>query len=410
VEDLSIMRHHNRILLIAGILLVATTLRAPFTIIAPLLEGLQKEYLLSATQVGLLITGPVLAFAAVSPFAAGLARRWGMERTLFGSLAVITAGVLVRAGGGVVALYVGTIIVGTGIALGNVLLPSVLKRDFPTKVAALTALYVLTMGVAAAIGSALVSPLSDTLHWDWRQVSRLPLLLVGVAAMFWLPQLTSSTTPAATTMDGVVPTVMWHSPLAWQVTAYFGLDCFLYYVGVSWLPAILRDTGGYSVTQAASLHGLLLLATALPGLVLIPLAPRLRDQRVVAAVLALCMSIGLLGLVLAPAHAPVWIMFFGAGAGGGLILGLALIGLRTAHAHDAAALSGMAQCLGYLFSSAAPPLAGKAMELAGSWHVPLTVCAGLGVVMAYVGTLAGRHLQIGRPTPPVALARMSNPT
>jgi CP family cyanate transporter-like MFS transporter len=148
----------------------------------------------------------------------------------------------------------------------------------------------------------------------------------------------------------------------------------------------------------------------LPGLVLIPLAPRLRDQRVVAAVLALCMSIGLLGLVLAPAHAPVWIMFFGAGAGGGLILGLALIGLRTAHAHDAAALSGMAQCLGYLFSSAAPPLAGKAMELAGSWHVPLTVCAGLGVVMAYVGTLAGRHLQIGRPTPSVALTRMSNPT
>ena len=404
------MKHPKRILLMAGILLVATTLRAPFTIIAPLLEGLQATYALSATQVGLLITGPVLAFAAVSPFAAGLARRWGMERTLFGSLAVITAGVLVRAGGGVAALYVGTIIVGAGIALGNVLLPSLLKRDFPTKVATLTALYVLTMGVAAAIGSALVSPLTDTLHWEWRQVSRLPLLLVGLAAVFWLPQLSSATAPARTTLDAVVPSVMWRSPLAWQVTAYFGLDCFLYYVGVSWLPAILRDAGGYSAAQAASLHGLLLLATALPGLVLIPLVPRLRDQRAVAAVLALCMSVGLLGLVLAPAHAAVWIVLFGAGAGGGLILGLALIGLRTAHAHDAAALSGMAQCLGYLFSSAAPPLAGRAMELAGSWHMPLTVCAALGVAMAFVGTLAGRHLQVGQPAPALPLARMSNPT
>ena len=404
------MKHPKRILLMAGILLVATTLRAPFTIIAPLLEGLQATYALSATQVGLLITGPVLAFAAVSPFAAGLARRWGMERTLFGSLAVITAGVLVRAGGGVAALYVGTIIVGAGIALGNVLLPSLLKRDFPAKVATLTALYVLTMGVAAAIGSALVSPLTDTLHWDWRQVSRLPLLLVGLAAVFWLPQLSSATAPARTTLDAVVPSVMWRSPLAWQVTAYFGLDCFLYYVGVSWLPAILRDAGGYSAAQAASLHGLLLLATALPGLVLIPLVPRLRDQRAVAAVLALCMSVGLLGLVLAPAHAAVWIVLFGAGAGGGLILGLALIGLRTAHAHDAAALSGMAQCLGYLFSSAAPPLAGRAMELAGSWHMPLTVCAALGVAMAFVGTLAGRHLQVGQPAPALPLARMSNPT
>jgi hypothetical protein len=30
--------------------------------------------------------------------------------------------------------------------------------------------------------------------------------------------------------------------------------------------------------------------------------------------------------------------------------------------------------------------------------------------MAYVGTLAGRHLQIGQPAPPLALAGISNPT
>lgn len=394
------MKHPNRILLLAGILLVATTLRAPFTIIAPLLEDIQSGYGLSATQVGLLITGPLLAFSAIAPFAAGLAGRWGTERTLFGALLVIAVGVLFRASGGVAPLYVGTVIIGSGIALGNVLLPSLLKRDFHDKVAPLTAMYVLTMGIAAAGGSALVIPLSTALHADWHLVSRLPLLLVIVAALVWLPQIRQPHVPVSRKVQsGDAPVSMLRSPLAWQVTAYLGLDCFLYYVGVSWLPAILRDTAGYTAAQAASLHGVLLLSTALPGLVLIPLAPQLRDQRAVAAILALSMSVGLLGFVLAPMYAVLWIVFFGIGAGGGLILALALISLRTSNAGEAAALSGMSQCIGYFFAAAGPPLIGKANELAGNWHAPLSLCAALGAVMAVIGVYAGRNLHVGRPVP-----------
>lgn len=190
---------------------------------------------------------------------------------------------------------------------------------------------------------------------------------------------------------------MWRAKLAWQVTAYLGLDCFLYYVCVSWLPSIVRNTLGYSAAQAASLHGVLVLATALPGLILIPLAPRLRDQRALAATLALCMSVGLLGFVLAPVHPVVWTVLFGLGAGGGLIMARALIGLRTADAADASELSGMAQYLGYLFAAAGPPLVGKANEITGTWTGPLCVCAALGVAMAVVGLLAGCNLQIGEP-------------
>lgn len=400
------MKHPNRILLLAGILLVATTLRAPFTIIAPLLEDIQKGYALGAGQVGLLITGPLLAFAVVSPFAAGLARRWGLERTLFGALAVVAAGVLLRAGGAAPALYAGTVLIGAGIALGNVLLPSLLKREFPDRVTALTAMYVLTMGIAAAIGSALVIPLKEALHADWHPVSRLPLVLVALAALAWLPQVLragAGAANAAAPAGAGAQADVWRSPLAWQVTAYLGLDCFLYYVGVSWLPAILRDAG-HTHAQAASLHGVLLLATALPGLVLIPLVPRLRDQRAPAATLALCMVAGLLGLAVAPAHALAWIVFFGVGAGGGLILALALISLRTRDAGDAAALSGMAQCVGYLFAAAGPPLVGKASAAAGNWQGPLAVCAALGVAMTAVGLFAGRDLQVGRAAPARRLA------
>lgn len=387
------------LLLLAGILLIAMNLRAPFTSIAPLLEELRASFAFGAAQAGLLITLPLLAFSAVSPFAAGLAGRWGIERMLFAALAIIAAGVLLRAAGPAASLYAGTIVIGAGIALGNVLLPSLLKRDFPDQAASLTALYVLAMGVAAAASSAIVIPLSAALQADWRVVSRVPLLLAVIAALVWLPQARrrhAAPGGAAQAANGAGAAV-WRSPLAWQVTAYLGLDCFLYYVGVSWLPAILHDTAAYSTARAASLHGALLLATAIPGLVLIPLAPRLRDQRALACVLALSMVVGLLGFMLAPMYALAWIVFFGIGAGGGLILALALIGLRTADAQGAAALSGMAQCVGYFFAAAGPPLIGQAHDAAGGWNAPLSVCAGLGVAMAVVGLFAGRNLQIGSP-------------
>lgn len=389
-------RTHTRskVILLAGILLFAANLRAPFTSIAPLLETLKQTFDLSATQAGLLITLPLLSFSAVSPFAAGVARKLGLERALFLALGIVAMGIAVRSGGHVALLYIGTAIIGSGIAIGNVLLPSLLKRDFPQHVAALTAVYVLTMGIAAASASALAVPLAHLAGFDWRLVAAAALVLQAVAAVAWLPQLSrGAAAPSAATAESS-SRALWRSPLAWQVTLFLGLDCFLYYVGVSWLPAILRD-GGYSAEQAGSFHGVLLLATAFPGLLLIPLVPRLRDQRALAVVLSLSMSVGLAGLLLAPKWAMLWILCFGFGAGGGLILALAFISLRTSGAGQAAALSGMAQCVGYLLAAAGPPLVGLLHDRSGHWAVPLLLCVTVGVLMAAVGLFAGRSVRVG---------------
>lgn len=399
----------SQIALLAGILLIAANLRAPFTSIAPLLETLKQTFDLSATQAGLLITLPLLSFSAVSPFAAGIARRLGLERALFLALGIIAAGIAVRSSGHAAPLYAGTAIVGSGIAIGNVLLPSLLKRDFPDKVAALTAVYVLTMGIAAASASALAVPLSRLAGFDWRVVAAAALVLQAIAAVVWLPQLSrgapkATAAPAAAAVEAS-SRALWRSPLAWQVTLFLGLDCFLYYVGVSWLPAILRD-GGYSAGQAGSFHGVLLLATALPGLLLIPLVPRMRDQRALAAMLSLSMSVGLGGLLLAPQWAVLWILCFGFGAGGGLILALAFISLRTSGAGQTAALSGMAQCIGYLLAAGGPPLVGLLHDGSGHWTLPLLLCVAVGVAMAGVGMFAGRSMRIDTAkTPPPARER-----
>lgn len=135
-------------LLIAGILLIATTLRVVFTGAAPLLDAIRSDYGLTTAQTGLLTTLPLLAFGLVSPLAAGVARRFGMERSLLLAMLLICAGIALRSLPSAALLFIGTAVIGCGIALGNVLLPGLIKRDFSQHVARMTGAYSLTMGGA----------------------------------------------------------------------------------------------------------------------------------------------------------------------------------------------------------------------------------------------------------------------
>lgn len=380
--------------LILGILCIAMALRAPVTGVAPLIGMIREQLALSSTAAGMLITLPLLAFAVVSLFAAGLARRYGLERTLFAALLLIVAGIVARTQGAAWGLYVGTAIIGSGIAIGNVLLPSLVKRDFPQRVAALTSAYVLTMSIAAGVASAIAIPLATMSAGGWR-FSTLCLLAVPVLGLLlWLPQLAGHTAPAATTAHAPHGGRLWRSPLAWQVTLFLGINSFVFYVGVSWLPAILRDAG-FSAERAGSLHGLLQLMSAVPALFMAPVLRRLKDQRGAAFASAAASFVALLGLIAAPAWATLWIVLLGLGTGGGIILGLAFVGLRASHAQQAAALSGMSQCIGYLFAATGPALVGALHDGLGGWGVALGVCAALSVAMAVIGLFAGRAIQIG---------------
>lgn len=380
--------------LILGILCIAMALRAPITGVPPLIGMIREQLGLSSTAAGMLITLPLLAFAVVSLFSAALARRFGLERTLFGALLLICAGILVRPYGAAWGLYAGTAIIGAGIAIGNVLLPSLVKRDFPQRVAGLTSAYVLTMSIAAGAASAVAIPLANLSADGWR-FSTLCLLVVPLLGLLlWLPQLGGHTAPASTTGHAPHGGRLWHSPLAWQVTLYLGINSFVFYVGVSWLPAILRDAG-YSAERAGSLHGLLQLMSAGPALFLAPVVRRMKDQRAAAFCSAAASFVAFAGLIAAPHWATLWIVLLGLGTGGGIILGLAFVGLRASHAQQAAALSGMAQCVGYLFAATGPALVGATHDRLGGWGVALGVCAALCVVMAIIGTYAGRAIQIG---------------
>lgn len=379
-------------LLIAGILMIATTLRVTFTGAAPLLETIRSDYGLSTAQTGLLTTLPLLAFALVSPLAAGIARRFGMERSLFAAMLLICAGIALRSLPSAALLFAGTAIIGCGIALGNVLLPGLIKRDFSQHVARLTGAHSLTMGAAAALGSALVVPLA--LHgFGWRGALLMLMLFPLLAFLIWLPQWRTTRSANLSSSRALHERGIWRSPLAWQVTLFLELNSLIYYVIIGWLPTILISHG-YSEAQAGSLHGLLQLATAAPGLAIPLILHRFNDQRWIAALVSLLCAVGAAGLWFVPGQAIIWTLLFGFGSGATMILGLTFIGLRASSAHQAAALSGMAQSVGYLLAACGPPVMGKLHDASGSWYLPLSGVTVLAIIMAIFGLYAGRDREI----------------
>lgn len=382
----SVLTKHS-VFLLLGVVFIAANLRAPFTGLPPVLTQVQAGVGLSATGVGILTALPLLIFALVSPLSASLAQRMGLERSLFSAVLLIALGISFRSVGGQLALFSGTVLIGAGIALGNVLLPSLIKRSFSHHITAVTGAYVLSMGVAAALVSALVSPIAERLGWQLALFSFIFLPIVALI-LWWRPMMSAISTkpPLATEVNKVS---LWRSPLAWQVTLYLGLNSTIYYVVISWLPVLLKSSG-YSAVEAGSIHGVLQLATAVPGLVLASLLRRLPDQCRIAFIVCVLSAVALLGFLYVPQWAWLWAVLFGFGTGSGIILGLAFIGLRSNSVSQSAALSGMSQCIGYLLASAGPIVIGALYTWSGNWKFPLWLAACLAVLGATMGGLAGR--------------------
>lgn len=388
------IRNHRwtTVALLAGILLLAMNLRAPFTGLAPVLPWIQSDFLLSTAAVGALTSLPLLAFAVFSPFSASIAHRFGIEKTLFAALVIIAIGIGVRSSGYSWLLYAGTALIGVGISLGNVLLPSLIKRDFPRNMPSMTGAYSIAMGLGGAVGSALVIPLTQV--WGWKYALTAFALIPLVTILAWLPQLTKEQAEDSSFAQEKSSINVWRSALAWQVTLFMGFNAMIFYIAIGWLPTILIDQGTTAAT-AGSMHGVLQLATAIPGLILAAVLRRMVDQRPAAVVVSLLSAISFFGLLYLPSLAIIWSALLGFGSGASMMLGLTFIGLRTSTTKEAAALSGMAQGVGYLLAAAAPMVLGALHDWLGSWHVPLMLASAVAVLGAWMGMLAGRNRNIG---------------
>lgn len=383
----------SSILLILGILFIAINLRGPITGIGPILDQVIDQFDLSASQAGMLTTLPLLAFAIASPIATTLAKRQGLEISLFIALILIGIGLGSRLFNSIIVLYIGTAVIGAGIAIGNVLLPSLIKRDFPHKVAILTSAYVLAMGIFSGSYSALIIPLSEYQDIGWQIALASYGILTLLSLIIWLPQLKRHAKPTKTLTHRPTQHKIWHHSLAWHITLCLGLNSFFTYVMIAWLPNILMESG-HNAQQAGVLHGAFQMASAVPGIVLIPLLSKLKDQRILAFSLALIGCFSSLALLYLPSYAFVWTSTLGFCSGAVFILGLSYISLRTQHSRQAASLSGMAQSIGYLLAAVGPMFAGSLHTHFDSWSPVLWLCALACLLGGIFGYLGGRNITL----------------
>src|ERR687893_1162516 len=334
------------LLLVLAIVLLAANLRPALTSVAPLIGQIRTDTGVSNGVAGLLTGLPLLAFAVLSPTAPRLARRFDMERVLLASLLVLAVGILLRSAGVVAALFLGTAILGAAIAVGNVLLPSLVKREFPERTGLMTSTYTTALAVSAAIAAGASFPIAYQVD-SWRGSLALWALLALVAAVAWFPQIRSADPVDASTETSRGVTGLWGSVLAWQVTLFMGLQSLGYYVVLTWLPEILQEEVGVSAAQAGWMR-------ALAQVVVIPamfIAPVLADRRLsqysVVVVAVTLTGVGTLGLLVAASTATVlWIVLLGLGQGACFSLALTFFALRAPDTEHAAALSGMAQSVG----------------------------------------------------------------
>ena len=382
-------------LLVLGIFLIAASLRAPITGIAPVLEQIIEQFKLNASQAGMLTTLPLIAFAIAAPMAASLAKKCGLEVSLFIALVLIGIGVVSRVIDSATVLFIGTAVIGVGIAIGNVLLPSLIKRDFPHKVAVMTSSYVLAMGIFGGSYSALIIPLAEYKDLGWQLALASYALLVVLAIVVWLPQLKQHTMPKQAHVSNNTQSKIWHSALAWQITLLLGFNSFFTYIMLGWLPSILIE-GGHSAQHAGALQGAFQVASALPGIVLIPLLAKLKDQRILTLSLALLGALCSVGLLVAPSFAMLWSVTLGFCSGACFILGLSFVSLRTHDSMQAAALSGMAQCIGYLLAATGPIIAGALHSYFNNWAGALWLCIASSLLCALFGYLSGRNITISQ--------------
>src|SRR5215210_3505973 len=386
------------VLLVLGIVLLAANLRPALTALAPLIGEIRTDSGISNGVAGLLTALPLLAFGVLSPIAPRLARRFGMKRVLLASMLVLAAGILLRSAGAAAALFLGTVILGAGIAFGNVLLPGLVKREFPERVGLMTSTYSTALAVSAAIAAGVSFPIANQVGIGWRASLGLWALLALVAAVAWLPQIRRSGHPAnASSETSHCVGSLWRSALAWQVTLFMGLQSLAYYVTLTWLPEILREAAGMSASRA----GWMLALAQVVGIASIFLAPVLAGRRpsqrgIVVTAVALA-GAGTLGLLVAAGTATVlWVVLLGLGQGACFSLALTFFALRAPDPEHAAALSGMAQSVGYLLAAAGPFLFGVLRDATHAWTVPLVLLFAVAVCLLITGLGAARDAHVGR--------------
>jgi CP family cyanate transporter-like MFS transporter len=382
--------HDTNWWLFSAIVLVSFCLRPSITGVGPLIPIIREDLNLSNTWAGFLTTLPLVAFATFSLFSSAIGNRLGYVRAILLGLLILAFGLFIRVQGGLVVLYLGTALTGIGIVICNVLLIPLIKNQLPHKIGLMTSAYTTGLSLFAAIGTGVSIPLAMAFGWRGSLLSW--LILVILTIFCWIPQVKKERLAPKEKLASKGPNV-WKSKLAWQVSIFMGLQSFIFFTLIAWLPDMLIFKG--LTAGRAGLVISLMQIVGLTGTFFAPLvAVKFQDQTKISMSLGIGYTLGFLsffsgsiGLIY------IGLTLVGFCLGASISMAYMLIGLRT-QGKTTAALSGMSQSTGYYLAAIGPLLVGVIFDISVSWNifVLLLVCSSL--MFTYLGSKVGRDLKV----------------
>lgn len=386
------------LLLVTGIIFLAMNLRAPITSVGPVIDLIRDDMGISNTMAGILTTIPLLAFGLLSPFAPRLSRKFGMELTLFFVLITLSIGLMLRPLTGMAPLYIGTLLIGAGIAIANVLMPAFVKMKFPKNIGVMTGIYAISMNITAAFAAGLSVPLAKGTSFGWKASIGIWAIMGIIALLFWLPQLMHREKhEAPANSESKKPSLM-RSKLAWQITIFMGLQSLLFYSIAAWLPTILQDRG-MTADKAGWMLSFVQFAQ-LPITFIMPIiASKMKNQIALVWLTFITLILAVLSIIsgqmmlVLPAA-----ILFGIATGTAFSLAMMFFTLRTDNVFEAASLSAMAQSIGYLLAATGPVIFGWLYDLSAGWTWSLALLGVASVVLFIVGLGAGKETTISGST------------
>jgi CP family cyanate transporter-like MFS transporter len=391
-------RSLQRVLVLGGLLLLSLNLRPAAVSVGPVLEELRDGLDMGPASAGLLTSLPVLAFAVFGALAPAAAARLGTHRVTLLALLGVVVGLAGRA---VVeqesAFLALSVVAVVGMAMANVLIPSLVRLHFPDRIGLLTALYTTALAVGLTASFLLTVPVADAMG-GWRYGIGIWAVLAAVAALPWFGLVRHDQRFDAPARDVGYGDIA-RTRMGWAMTLFFGLQSLNAYAVFGWFATLWRDAG-FGAGMASALVGILA-SVSIPLSLWAPQAvARPGDQRWVLVLIMSCYPVAYVGLIVAPhALAVLWALVLGTALATFPIV-LTLVGLRTRTAGATAALSGWTQSTGYLMAALGPFGIGVLHGATDGWTVPLLVLIALSVPLFFVGLYVGKpaHIEDQLPT------------
>lgn len=376
------MKQKHSHFLIPGILLLGIVLRAPFTTLSTVLSDIASGLGVEVSSLGLLTSLPLLTFAIFSPFAASWAKRFGIERLFLGVLIVMTLGSALRTFN-LPLLYVGTILVGAGIAFLNVLLPSLIQANQPDRLGFLTTLYITSMGLSTAVASSVAVPITKAT--SWRGLVWVLTAVCALALVIWLPNVGHNHYLEQDTSTSENSGSWYKSGKVWAIMIFGGLQSLFFYTTITWLPTMATQAG-VSKVNAGILASVFTL-TSIPFSMIVPslitkLSDRNRHLMLVTTILA-----GLVGVAMLLVNTNSFVywlvlnLLIGSSASVLFPYMMVVFSMKASSPEKTAQLSGLAQTGGYIFAALGPVLFGSSKDLFNSWTPAVLILLVLTVIM-----------------------------